>query len=96
MNLQIVMSMFHRVPSVIAPFPIEKMTVRTTRKDDRRKVVLSLLAKHGYTKQTIFCKICESIGEQSTIRKDIQAMVKVGLILSDTRIHNHHFLEVAP
>jgi len=96
MNLQIVMAMFHRVPSVIPAMPVEKITSSTVKKDARRKIVLSLLAEIGYIKQTLFCKLCESIGEQSTIRKDIQAMVKVGLILSDTRIHNHHFLEVAP
>jgi len=94
MNLQSIKRMMEK-PGVIFVSKVSSKTLRTDIKIERRKVVLSLLSKNERIKQTIFIKLCEDIGEDSTIRRDVIDMVKSGLILVDKTIHNNHFLTVA-
>ena len=92
MNFENVMSLFYRSPNVIPAEPLNKVTLRSIKKDERRMVVLKRLRENHNIKQVNLITMCKDIGKVSTIRKDISEMTIKGLITVSGTIDSGHFL----
>lgn len=94
MNLQIVMSMFHRVPSVIPTVQVAQRKRRGKVKQKRRELIYDELVKTPNIKQCKLIEFCMKIGiaDESTIRGDLLVLKESGRIIatSSTRLNRQH------
>jgi len=94
MNLQIVMSMFHRVPSVIPTVQVAQRKRRGKVKQKRRELIYDELVKTPNIKQSALITLCMKVGiaDESTIRSDLLVLKEAGrvAITSSTRLNRQH------
>lgn len=94
MNLQIVMAMFHRVPSVIPTVQVAQRKRRGKVKQKRRELIYDELVKTPNIKQSALITLCMKVGiaDESTIRSDLLVLKEAGrvAITSSTRLNRQH------
>ena len=94
MNLKVIESIF-RIPNIIDAMPYKKASHLAASKSLRRQRVLDRLKGLGEIKQSVLIELCSELGEESSIRRDIRSMVKKGMIMVDTSVHNSFRIEAA-